>query len=175
MPRIATIFRCAHYSIKPLNRQPRQGVPRLGPVPSQRYFAHLCRNDGRGGVPAAPHSQPNPTHSPCCAFSEPALAEEGSVAVEQVEQMEQIYRNKYNIYNSLFYNVYYGKIGKQCFTPRWRCISYMKIAPLAPLLHLWSARLVSRSRNRSSTLRSESGNQTYSITANRVTSGLVLE
>ena len=44
--------------------------------------------------------------------------------------MEQIYRNKYNIYNHLFYNVYYGKIGKQCFTPRWRCVSYMEIAPL---------------------------------------------
>ena len=44
--------------------------------------------------------------------------------------MEQIYRNKYNIYNSLFYNVYYGVIGKRCFTERWRCVSYMEIAPL---------------------------------------------
>jgi hypothetical protein len=35
-----------------------------------------------------------------------------------------------NIYNLLFYNVYYGVIGKRCFTPRWRCVSYMEIAPL---------------------------------------------
>ena len=48
--------------------------------------------------------------------------------------MEQIYQNKYNIYNPLFYNVYYGVIGKRCFTPRWRCVSYLEIAPLAPLL-----------------------------------------
>ena len=34
----------------------------------------------------------------------------------------------------MFYNVYYGVIGKQCFTPRWRCVSYMEIAPLAPPL-----------------------------------------
>ena len=46
---------------------------------------------------------------------------------------------------------------------------------IAPLLHLWPARLVSRSRNRSSTLRRESGNRTYSITASRMTSGLVLK
>ena len=52
----------------------------------------------------------------------------------EVEQVEQIYRNKYNIYNPLFYNVYYGTIGKRRFTPRWRCVSYMEIAPL---LHLW--------------------------------------
>ena len=54
-----------------------------------------------------------------------------------MEQVERIYRSKYNIYNPLFYNVDYGIIGKRCFTPRWRCISYMEIAPLAPLLHLW--------------------------------------
>ena len=51
-----------------------------------------------------------------------------------MEQVEQIYRNKYNIYNPLFYTVYYGVIGKRCFTPRWRCVSYLEIAPLAPLL-----------------------------------------
>ena len=89
-----------------------------------------------------------------------------------VERVEQIYRNKYNIYNLLFYNVYYGTIGKQCFTARWRCVSYMEIAPP---LHLWPAKLVSHSRNRSSTLRSESKNRTYSITASRMTSGLVLK
>jgi len=50
--------------------------------------------------------------------------------------VEQIYRNKYNIYNLLFYNVYSGVIGKRCFTPRWRCVSYMEIAPL---LHFASA------------------------------------
>ena len=49
--------------------------------------------------------------------------------------MEQIYRNKYNIYNHLFYNVYYDKIGKKCFTPQWRCVSYMEIAPLLHRSH----------------------------------------
>ena len=70
---------------------------------------------------------------------------EGSVAVEQasvtrfppllggaVERVEQLYRNNYSIYNLVFYNIYYGIIGKQCFTPRWYCLSYMEIAPLAP-------------------------------------------
>ena len=89
--------------------------------------------------------------------------------------MEQIYQNKYNIYNPLFYNVYYGVIGKRCFTARWRCVSYMEIAPPLHSLHLWPARLISRSRNRSSTLQSESGNRTYIITASRMTSGLVLK
>ena len=54
-----------------------------------------------------------------------------------VEQVEQIYRNKYNIYNLLFYNVYSGVIGKRCFAARWRCVGYMEIAPLAPPLPLW--------------------------------------
>jgi len=31
----------------------------------------------------------------------------------------------------MFYIVYYGLIGKRCFTLQWRCISYMEIAPLA--------------------------------------------
>ena len=35
----------------------------------------------------------------------------------------------------MFYNVYYDIIGKQCFTPRWRCVSYMAFAPLAPPLY----------------------------------------
>ena len=35
----------------------------------------------------------------------------------------------------MFYNVYYGVIGKRCFTPRWRCVSYMEFAPLAPPLY----------------------------------------
>jgi hypothetical protein len=30
----------------------------------------------------------------------------------------------------MFYNVYYSTIGKRRFTPRWRCVSYMEIAPL---------------------------------------------
>jgi len=45
---------------------------------------------------------------------------------------------------------------------------------IAPLLHLWPVRLVSHSCSKSSTLRSESGKRTYSITASRMTSGLVL-
>ena len=140
----------------------------------------------RDGVPAASHSQPDVTPSPCCAFSGPERWLRGErsggaslryalfvpIRGGAVEQVEQIYRNKYNIYNLLSYNVYSGVIGKRCFTRRWRCVSYMKIAPP---LHLWPARLVSHSRNRSSTLRRESGNRTYIITASRMTSGLVLK
>ena len=88
--------------------------------------------------------------------------------------MEQLYRNNYSIYNYMFYNVYYGIIGKQCFTPRWRCVSYMEFAPLAPPLY-FGAQPMPRSCRRSSTLRSESGNRTYSITAKRMISGLVLK
>ena len=32
----------------------------------------------------------------------------------------------------MFYIVYYGIIGKQCFTLRWHFVSYMEIAPLPP-------------------------------------------
>jgi len=74
----------------------------------------------------------------------------------------------------MFYNVYYGIIGKQYFTPRWRCVSYMETAPLAPPLY-FAAQPMPRSCRRSSTLRSESGNRTYSITAKRMVSGLVLK
>ena len=136
----------------------------------------------RGGVPAAPHSHQNPTPSPCCAFSGAEVADRGAQRWSKpprrtfrsnqggkVEQVEQICRNKYNIYNSLFYNVYYGIIGKRCFTAGWRCVSYMEIAPLAPLLHLWPARIVSRSCSKSSTLRRESWKRTYCITASRMT------
>ena len=91
-----------------------------------------------------------------------------------MERVEQIYQNKYNIYNPLFYNVYYGVIGKRCFTPRWRCVSYMETAPLAPPLY-FGAQPMPRSCRRSSTLRSESGKRTYSITAKRMISGLVLK
>ena len=38
----------------------------------------------------------------------------------------------YSIYNIMFCIIYYGVIGKQCFAARWRCISYIEIAPLAP-------------------------------------------
>ena len=55
--------------------------------------------------------------------------------------------------------VYYGIIGKQYFTPRWRCVSYMETAPLAPPLY-FAAQPMPRSCRRSSTLRSESGNRT---------------
>ena len=33
----------------------------------------------------------------------------------------------------MFYIIYFGLIGKRCFIPRWRCVSYMETAPLAPL------------------------------------------
>ena len=91
-----------------------------------------------------------------------------------MERVEQLYRNNYSIYNYMFYNVYYGIIGKRCFTPRWRCVSYMEFAPLAPPLY-FGAQPMPRSCRRSSTLRSESGNRTYSITAKRMISGLVLK
>ena len=81
-----------------------------------------------------------------------------------MKQLEQLYRNNHSIYNIMFYNVYYGIIGKQCFTPRWRCVSYMEFAPLAPPLY-FGIQPIPRSCKRSSTLRSESGNRTYSITA----------
>ena len=74
----------------------------------------------------------------------------------------------------MFYNVYYGVIGKQCFTPRWRCVSYMEFAPLAPPLY-FGIQPTPRSCQRSSILRSESGKRTYSITARRMISGLVLK
>ena len=32
-----------------------------------------------------------------------------------MERVEQLYLNKNSIYNIMFYNVYYGVIGKQCF------------------------------------------------------------
>jgi hypothetical protein len=73
----------------------------------------------------------------------------------------------------MFYIVYYGLIGKRCFTLQWRCISYMEIAPLAlPLYRSTALPLYfgiwpnPRSCKKSSTLRSESGNLTYSITPN---------
>ena len=91
-----------------------------------------------------------------------------------MERVEQLYRNNYSMYNIMFYNVYYGVIGKQCFTARWRCVSYMETAPLAPPLYFGS-QPNPRLCKRSSTLRSESGNQTYSITAKRMISGLVLK
>ena len=91
-----------------------------------------------------------------------------------MERVEQIYQNNYSIYNYMFYNVYYGIIGKQYFTPRWRCVSYMETAPLAPPLY-FAAQPMPRSCRRSSTLRSESGNRTYNITAKRMISGLVLK
>ena len=91
-----------------------------------------------------------------------------------MERVEQLYRNNYSTYNYMFYNVYYGVIGKQCFTPRWRCVSYMEFAPLAPPLY-FGIQPTPRSCQRSSILRSESGNRTYSITARRMISGLVLK
>jgi hypothetical protein len=87
---------------------------------------------------------------------------------------ERLYRNNYSIYNVMFYNVYYGLIGKRCFAPRWRCVSYMEIAPLAPPLYFGSQPIPSLCR-RSSTLRSDSENRTYSITAKRMISRLVLK
>ena len=111
----------------------------------------------------------------------------GSVAVEQasvthfppllggaVERVEQLYRNNYNIYNYMFYNIYYGLIGKRCFSLRWHYLSYMEIAPLAPPL-CFGPHPAPRSCQRSSTLRSESGKRRYSITARRMISGLVLK
>ena|GEM_PF-2393506 len=91
-----------------------------------------------------------------------------------MERVEQLYRNNYSTYNYMFYNVYYGVIGKQCFTPRWRCVSYMEFAPLAPPLY-FGIQPTPRSCQRSSILRSESGKRTYSITAKRMISGLVLK
>ena len=91
-----------------------------------------------------------------------------------MERVEQIYRNNYSIYNYMFYIIYYGIIGKWCFSLRWRCVSYMEFAPLAPPLY-FGAQPIPRSCRRSSTLRSESGNRTYSITAKRKISGLVLK
>ena len=91
-----------------------------------------------------------------------------------MERVEQLYRNNYSIYNYMFYNIYYGIIGKRCFSLRWRCVSYMEFAPLAPPLY-FGAQPIPRSCRRSSTLRSESGNRTYSITAKRMISGLVLK
>ena len=88
--------------------------------------------------------------------------------------MEQLYRNNYSIYNYMFYNIYYGLIGKRCFSLRWRCLSYMEIAPLAPPL-CFGPHPAPRSCQRSSTLRSESGKRRYSITAKRMISGLVLK
>jgi len=88
--------------------------------------------------------------------------------------VEQLYRNNCSIYNYMFYNVYYGIIGKQYFTPRWRCVSYMETAPLAPPLY-FGIQTMPRSCKRSSTLRSKSGNRTESITAKRMISGLVLK
>ena len=91
-----------------------------------------------------------------------------------MERVEQLYRNNYSTYNYMFYNVYYGVIGKQCFTPRWRCVSYMEFAPLAPPLY-FGIQPTPRSCQRSSILRSESGKRTDSITAKRMISGLVLK
>ena len=91
-----------------------------------------------------------------------------------MERVEQLYRNNYSTYNYMFYNVYYGVIGKQCFTPRWRCVSYMEFAPLAPPLY-FGIQPTPRSCQRSSILRSESGKRTYSITAKRMISRLVLK
>ena len=91
-----------------------------------------------------------------------------------MERVEQIYRNNYSTYNYMFYNVYYGVIGKQCFTPRWRCVSYMEFAPLAPPLY-FGIQPMPRSCRRSSTLRSASGKRTYSITPKWMISGLVLK
>ena len=88
--------------------------------------------------------------------------------------MEQIYRNNYSIYNIMFYIVYYGLIGKRYFGTRRRCVSYMGFAPLAPPLY-FGIQTMPRSCRRSSTLRSESGKRTYSITAKRMISGLVLK
>ena len=92
--------------------------------------------------------QNSPTPSPCCAFSGPErwlrgersggaslrYALSAPIRGGEVERVEQLYRNKYNIYNPLFYIVNSGVIGKRRFTPRWRCVSYMEIAPLAPPL-----------------------------------------
>ena len=91
-----------------------------------------------------------------------------------MEQVEQIYRNNYSIYNIMFYIVYYGLIGKRYFGPRRRCVSYMEFAPLAPPLY-FGIQTIPRSCRRSSTLRSESGNRTYNITVRRMISGLVLK
>ena len=74
----------------------------------------------------------------------------------------------------MFYIVYYGLIGKRYFGPRRRCVSYMEFAPLAPPLY-FGIQTIPRSCRRSSTLRSESGNRTYNITAKRMISGLVLK
>ena len=74
----------------------------------------------------------------------------------------------------MFYNVYYGIIGKQYFTPRWRCVSYMETAPLAPPPY-FGAQPMPRSCKRSSTLLSETGKRTPSATAKRMVSGLVLK
>ncbi|MDP4065777.1 hypothetical protein IMCC1933_21260 [Rhodobacteraceae bacterium IMCC1933] len=91
-----------------------------------------------------------------------------------MERVEQIYQNNYSIYNIMFYIVYYGLIGKRYLGPRRRCVSYMEFAPLAPPLY-FGIQTMPRSCKRSSTLRNESGNRTYSATAKRIVSGLVLK
>jgi hypothetical protein len=74
----------------------------------------------------------------------------------------------------MFYIVYYDLIVKRYFGPRRRCVSYMEFALLAPPLY-FGIQTIPRSCRRSSTLRSESGNRTYNITAKRMISGLVLK
>ena len=74
----------------------------------------------------------------------------------------------------MFYIIYYGPIGKRYFAPGKRCVSYMEFAPLAPLLY-FGILPIPRSCKKSSTLRSESGKRTCSITAKRMISGLVLK
>ena len=91
-----------------------------------------------------------------------------------MERVEHLYRNNYSIYNYMFYIIYYGIIGKWCFSLRWRCVSYMEFAPLAPPLY-FGIQPTPRSCQRSSILRSESGKRTYSITARRMISWLVLK
>ena len=116
------------------------------------------------------------------------MQKEGSVAVEQasVTRFPPLlggsggagganYTETIIAYITLcFYIVYYGLIGKRYFGPRRRCVSYMEFAPLAPPLY-FGIQTMPHSCRRSSTLRSDSGKRTYSITANRMISGLVLK
>ena len=78
--------------------------------------------------------------------------------------MEQLYRNNYSIYNYMFYIVYYGLIGKRCFATAVALHKLHGNCSTRSTALLWP-HPAPRSCRRSSTLRSESGNRTYSITA----------
>ena len=55
----------------------------------------------RDGVPAAPHSQPNPTPSPCCAFSGQEVAERGMGLELQFQALSLPQVNKEKIMSDL--------------------------------------------------------------------------